>query len=79
MSISNRCQRVDTGTKCYLLAERCSNSVLSKAVILGSSFNLFRVLVDIRNGLCKSHIRCDSLLASGECVARAVPLIEVSA
>ncbi|MFP3038718.1 MAG: SufD family Fe-S cluster assembly protein [Candidatus Hodgkinia cicadicola] len=79
LSISNGQQRVDTGTKCYHLSRGTSSSVLAKAVVLGSSFSLFRALISMKSELCRSHIRCDALLASELCTVRALPMIEAGA
>ncbi|MGP1905789.1 MAG: SufD family Fe-S cluster assembly protein [Candidatus Hodgkinia cicadicola] len=75
LSISNREQRVDTGTKCIHLGSKSTSLVIAKSIIMGQSVNVFRVLVASYAKECRSYIKCDSLLTNTKCVAKAFPIV----
>ncbi|MFP3018896.1 MAG: Fe-S cluster assembly protein SufB [Candidatus Hodgkinia cicadicola] len=75
LSISNREQRVDTGTKCIHLGKESTSLVLAKSIIMNQSLNTFRVLIANCAKNCRSYVKCDSLLTGEKCVAKAVPVI----
>ncbi|MFP3037722.1 MAG: Fe-S cluster assembly protein SufB [Candidatus Hodgkinia cicadicola] len=76
LSISNRNQRVDTGTKCLHLAEGSSSTVLAKSIVMGQSLNIFRALVLVEAKNCRSHIKCDSLITSKQGRIKTFPTIK---
>ncbi len=79
LSVSNKTQQVDTGTKVFHLAERTVSTVLAKSVLFGQCYNLFRALVSLSASGCRNCTRCDALVAGGGCVNRTVPIISVEA
>ncbi|AUG33812.1 FeS cluster assembly protein sufB [Candidatus Hodgkinia cicadicola] len=79
LSVSNNSQQVDTGTKVFHLAKRTASTVLAKSVLFGRCYNLFRALISLSAQNCRNYTRCDALVASADCVNRAVPIISVKA
>ncbi|MGP1914275.1 MAG: SufD family Fe-S cluster assembly protein [Candidatus Hodgkinia cicadicola] len=78
LSISNREQRVDTGTKCIHLGLKSTSLILAKSIIMGQSVNVFRVLVSSWAEGCRSYVKCDSLLTSAKCIAKAFPVVAIN-
>ncbi|AHL31093.1 MAG: FeS cluster assembly protein sufB [Candidatus Hodgkinia cicadicola] len=79
LSVSNRLQRVDTGTKVFHLAKHTASTVLAKSVLFGKCYNFFRALISLSARNCRNYTRCDALVASADCVNRAIPIISVEA
>ncbi|MGP1911977.1 MAG: SufD family Fe-S cluster assembly protein [Candidatus Hodgkinia cicadicola] len=75
LNIGNKNQRIDTGTKCIHLGRFSSSLVLAKSILMNQSINVFRVLVSSYAENCRSYVKCDSLLTSESCIAKAFPLI----
>ncbi|XXM93241.1 MAG: SufD family Fe-S cluster assembly protein [Candidatus Hodgkinia cicadicola] len=79
LSVSNKTQQLDTGTKVFHLAKGTTSTILAKSVLFGRCCNLFRVLISINAQACRNYTRCDALIASDDSVNRTVPIISVDA
>ncbi|MGP1917635.1 MAG: SufD family Fe-S cluster assembly protein [Candidatus Hodgkinia cicadicola] len=75
LNIGNKNQQIDIGTKCIHLGRFRLSLVLAKSILMNQSINVFRVLVSSYAENCRSYVKCNSLLTSESCIAKAFPLI----
>ncbi|XXM90062.1 SufD family Fe-S cluster assembly protein [Candidatus Hodgkinia cicadicola] len=79
LSVSNKSQQIDTGTKVFHLAESAASTVLVKSVLFGRCDSSFRALIHLGARNTRNHTRCDALITSDGCVSRTVPILIASA
>ncbi|XXN19674.1 MAG: SufD family Fe-S cluster assembly protein [Candidatus Hodgkinia cicadicola] len=77
LSVGNRSQLIDTGTKVLHLARKTASVIFAKSVLFGRCDSSFRALVSLSAGDCRNYTRCDALIVSDACANRTMPIIVV--
>src|SRR5690606_34858057 len=79
VAVTNNYQQADTGTKMIHIGKNTRSRIVSKGISAGVSQNSYRGQVHVlkRAENARNFSQCDSLLMGDECVAHAVPYIDV--
>ncbi|MFP4192265.1 MAG: Fe-S cluster assembly protein SufB [Candidatus Hydrogenedentota bacterium] len=79
VTLSNKRQQADTGTKMIHLGKNTRSTVISKTISAGRGNNTYRGLVRAmpKATNARSYTQCDSLLIGDKCGAHTFPYIEV--
>ncbi|AFP84078.1 FeS assembly protein SufB [Candidatus Carsonella ruddii HT isolate Thao2000] len=64
ISISNKFQQIDTGTKVYYLGNNCNSYINSKSIVLNNSLQIYRGMIKnyIFAEYSKNYTSCDSII-----------------